>query len=633
MDKFNGNKLVEKSYNLLDPKAVVEGVLDSSGEVTPNSSWYTTDFIPVSGNEYLQIKPTAGSTHVYDSNRQRITSFGSSNTWPVKLPSNASYIRTSFLKSNLEGKYIYLGLGDKPYVDFGFKYADSVYDAKFIKELEDMIKLAQRLVIENSEVEEYVNMFDKNNVMMDKSVSQGVITDSPGFYVYKINVLPGKDLMITPTVGTSSYLDVDGNYISGLNSSSPMPTKVPPGAFELITSGHRNSLDTKMVYYGTEVIPYQEFGKGSSKQQYALSNRLSFNSDGYPIATVPYNSASNLEVEFGALGVNGIHHIRNIKSDYFNHRVTSDFIAPYRVKAVSNPIADNAPFTTGGNHGTDGGTGFPTAKPVSIEAFVDNTKHTKGLASSEKAIVVKVVNDVCGYNTINKETGERRDILREHVTYSITRNNVEISMVIEALEPIVLERWRGLQWQNGPWAEQVYVSNGGSQIVEGGTSFDFTSNTADKIIGFNSNGDIIGMYVNEDYGLGTFSRNTGEPRFFLSGAKAYSRVMNDEANISMSQGDILDFSGGYYFGRGLLHATIKSGKAYVIHKNGKEVYCVDDLRTTSYSEYPLEVLPNDINKVVKELSNKGYTHGGYTTSKGLRLSKTSGVSNLMFEVI
>src|SRR5699024_1236690 len=143
----------------------------------------------------------------------------------------------------------------------------------------------------------------------------------------------------------------------------------------------------------------------------------------------------------------------------------------------------------------------------------------------------------------------------------------------------------------------------------------------------------IGMYMNEDYGLGTFSRNTGEPRFFLSGAKAYSRVMNDEANISMEKDSVLAFSGGYYFGRGLSHATVSSGKGYVIMKNGKEVYCVDDLRSTSYTSYPLIVLPNDVNKAVKDIKNKGYSHDGFTTSKGLMLSKSSGVSSLMFEVI
>lgn len=631
INKFDGKQLLEKTYNLFNKNAVVEGSL-SNGNVVDNSNFVTSDFMPVEGGKYLQVKPTAGSTAVYDENFNYITGFSNSDSWPIILPNNARYVRTSMLKSSVDTKYVYLGLEDKPFVEYGFKYSDSVYDAEFIRELQEILEVAQQIVIDNSEVDEYVNMFDKSNVMMDKSVSQGQIIDSPGFYAYEINVLPGKDLMITPTVGASSFMDANGEYISGLTSLSTVPVKVPPRAYKLITSGYRNSLETKMVYYGTEVIDYKEFGEGAGSGAGAmsnLSNRLSFNSDGAPVVSVPYDNEGNLEIEFGRLGVNNIHHMTNIKTKHFTHRVTSDFIAPYRVRAVNNPVASNDPFTTGGNHGTDGGTGYATARAVSIDAFVDNVKQTEGVHGTERAIVVKVVNAVCGYNTINRETGQsRRDVLREHITYRITRNNVEVSLAIEALEPIVLERWRGLQWQNGPWAERAYVPTDSKGIAVVTSDLSFTA-AGERLISFNDAGDAIGMYINPDVGIGDFKHNTSQDKFFFSGAKAYSRLMTDTANVSMAAGDVLEFAGGYYFGRFLESPGLAN--AYNIMRNGKRLYCIDDFWLR---EGFMKLLPEDDNKEIKEVKRVGYTATPrFTSTLGLRISKPSGAGTLSFEVI
>lgn len=633
--KFDGTQLIQKSYNIINPNAVVPGTLDTTGKIQESSTTSVTEYIPFKPGAYLNVKPTGKLTQFYDDKFNYISGVQASASFPVITPSGTAYVRFAILNSRISETYAYEGTENKPYVEYGFKYADSVYDADFIKEVKKQIEVARKLASNNLKIEKNVQLFDKNDVNDGYIIGQtsGDLIETSGFYASNyIPVLPGEKLMILPTVGQSAFYDLDYNYISGFNASETNPINIPENAYYIRTSGINSGLDTKMLYIGTEEIPYQSYGEKVTSGA-LTKNRLTFNADGFPEIKTPYDDVSNIEYTFGTLGINEIYHLRRVKTDYWNQLFSSDYISPYRIKAVNNQIADNPIFVTGGNHGSDGSAGgFPTAKAVSIETFIDNKKVSEGTHNTNSSIVVKVINEACAYNTVNRDTGNRRDVLREIITYTFYPNVYTVSIDMEALEPIEFYGHRGISMQRHNHNQFAYVPTDSSGQVSAGGAFDFRSTSegsnGDRIVQYNADNHLAVMFLDERIGVGDFELNTVDPRWFMSEGKTYSNTIEQEKYHPVATNEILTLSGGYHFGKAL--AMPGDGKAYHIIRGGKRVYCVDDFYTRSGY---VEVLPEDVNKEVKVIKNVGYTVDGFTTSKGLKFSKTSGAGTLMFEVI
>src|SRR5699024_4282084 len=131
INEFDGEQLVEQTYNLFNKNDVVQGTISQKNGELEESGFWSSNYIEVVPNSPIQIKPSVGSTAVYDENFKFITGFGSDAQMPFILPSNAKYIRTTMGSASLDGKYVYIGADDRPYIEYGFKYADSVYDADF----------------------------------------------------------------------------------------------------------------------------------------------------------------------------------------------------------------------------------------------------------------------------------------------------------------------------------------------------------------------------------------------------------------------------------------------------------------------------------------------------------------------
>ena len=635
VEKFDGTQLIQTSYNIINPNAVVPGTLDSTGKIQESSTTSVTEYIPFKPGAYLNVKPTGKLTQFYDDKFNYISGVQASESFPVITPSGTAYVRFAILNSRISETYAYEGMESKPYVEYGFKYADSVYDADFIKEVKKQIEIARKLASNNLKIEKNVQLFDKNDVNDGYIIGQtsGDLIETSGFYASNyIPILPGEKLMLLPTVGQSAFYDLDYKHVSGFNASETNPINIPENAYYIRTSGINSGLDTKMLYIGTEEIPYQSYGEKVSSGA-LTKNRLTFNADGFPEIKTPYDAVSNIEYTFGTLGINEIYHLRRAKTDYWNQLFSSDYISPYRIKAVNNQIADNPIFVTGGNHGSDGSSGgFPTAKAVSIETFIDNKKMTSGTHNTNSPIVVKVINEACAYNTVNRDTGNRRDVLREIITYTFYPNVYTVSIEMQALEPIEFERHRGIAFQRHNHNYQAYVPLDSTGIIRADSEADFKStaggSTGNRLVHISDSGHLAALFIDERIGVGDFSLNTNDPRWFMSAGKSYSNTIEQGKNYAVSTGDSLTLSGGYYFGKGLTVPGL--ARAYHIIRAGKRIYCVDDFY--SRSGY-VEVLPEDVNKEVKVIKNVGYTVDGFTTSKGLKFSKTSGAGTLMFEVI
>lgn len=633
--KFDGTQLIQTSYNIINPNAVVPGTLDTTGKIQESSTTSVTEYIPFKPGAYLNVKPTGKLTQFYDDNFNYISGVQASESFPVITPSGTAYVRFAILNSRISETYAYEGKENKPYVEYGFKYADSVYDADFIKEVKKQIEIARKLASNNLKIEKNTQLFDKDDVNDGYIIGQtsGDLIETSGFYASNyIPILPGEKLMMLPTVGQSAFYDLDYKHVSGFNASETNPINIPENAYYIRTSGINSGLDTKMLYIGTEEIPYQSYGEKVTSGA-LTKNRLTFNADGFPEIITPYDDVSNIEYTFGTLGINEIYHLRRAKTDYWNQLFSSDYISPYRIKAVNNQIADNPIFVTGGNHGSDGSSGgFPTAKAVSIETFIDNKKMTSGTHNTNSPIVVKVINEACAYNTVNRDTGNRRDVLREIITYTFYPNVYTVSIDMEALEPIEFYGHRGISMQRHNHNQFAYVPTDSNGQVSAGGAFDFHSTSegsdGDRIVQYNADNHLAVMFLDERFGVGDFELNSVDPRWFMSAGKTYSNTIEQGKYHPVATNEILTLSGGYHFGKAL--DMPGNGKAYHIIRGGKRVYCADDFYPRSGY---VEVLPEDVNKEVKVIKNVGYTVDGFTTSKGLKFSKTSGAGTLMFEVI
>lgn len=625
IDTFKINvlaSLIPLETNLFDRSKVIEDRAVSSvdGTLVVTTGFFASDYIMVQPASSVMVLDSIGSGAFYDKDKQFITGVSSDLNNPLQVPADAYYLRISTHRQSLPTRMVYIGDRVIPY-------------HPFMNEVNEGLN-------HHFEIEEYVNLFDKDTVMQDKAISSsnGDVVDTDNFVATKfIEITPDAELMITPNVGSGAFYDANKNFLQGIKSDNTNPIKIPAEAYFIRTSMARSSASAKMVYLGNIVMDYVPYIPVQESDSYLVANnRIEIDPNNLGTVTTLYEDDSNIHYSFGKLGINDFYHLKQIKTDYFNHNVTTDWLSPHRVKANINPIADNTMFVTGGNHGSDGSAGgFRTGEPVSIEYFIDNKKLVPGIYETEKPIVVKVTNKLCGYNTIDLGIGTRRDIIREIITYKFTRNNVEVSVEVEALENNVeIWQYRGIQFHLRSWMSnaQTYVPTDDTGIVDISTQTSFKS-TAEgsegtRLVAFNTNDDTIVLSVNDNFGLGDFKENETFPRWWYNASKGYSNLTRENAGIVLNQLQSLTWSGGYYFGKGLPRNG--NEKAYYVPQNGKRVYCVDSFES---SNGHIELLPEDENKEVKIIKSKNFTCDDFTTSKGLKYSTTGNAGQLMFEVI
>lgn len=360
-----------------------------------------------------------------------------------------------------------------------------------------------------------------------------------------------------------------------------------------------------------------------------------------------YSSDQNLIIEFDKLGVNEIYHLKrlylqekddSILNDDFRgetfYTASSDWISPYRIEALNNGNG-NGRAVTGGNHGTDGGAGFATARGGSFEVFADGKKINPGetIFAKEK-VVARVTNYVSAYNVIDRETGDKRDSLKEIVTYTFTPNVMTVMIEMIAMEDLRFHYHQGLGMQKGVWDGDLYymedITN--PNVLDAKTAGE--SGTigegclANRWVIKNDGHAVIG-FVDSDMGLGTLEHleNDDFP-MFRNATKQYSRVIGRESNVNVNKDDSLYLSGGYVFTKGLTCAGAET--AYKLNLKGKKAYAVDFFNAVNLTY--LEVDEEDIGKEIKVWKKSDtITHESYITSRGLRI-KATGYGQIVFTV-
>lgn len=244
---FDGRQMIQQSYNLFNKDTVTEGAL---GTVTGNvidGGYYVSDFIPVTPGRRLQIKPSIGVTVIYDIELNFIESVNSSD-FPYMLPPGSRYIRTQMSKDSLDGKYVYLGEQDLPFVEYGWTFMP-----EFLEMLRGII---------NVYVDEYINLFDKSKVVI------GGLNSATGELIggdYRVSdfieVIPGKRLQVKPTSGWITVYDADFNFIESIASATE-PKILPSNAKYVRNQMSAPSVDGKYIYMGEKDMPYFPYGEG-----------------------------------------------------------------------------------------------------------------------------------------------------------------------------------------------------------------------------------------------------------------------------------------------------------------------------------------------------------------------------------
>lgn len=284
---FDGTQLIQKSYNLFNKDNVVRGRLNANtGEVIVESdtSWHTTGFIEVEPGRRLQIKPTQGTTVIYDSNYEYIQQI-TPGQHPMILPSNARYVRNTMGQSSIDGKYIYLGDEDLPYMEYGYSY---------MPEFHDLIRRIASEVVPgtDSDIKEYVNLFNKatvQNRLLNANTGEAEATDGSWRVSDYIPVLPGKLLQIHPNQGITVMYDENYNYIDDIGVNSH-PFRLPSNARYIRNNMGLSSVEGKYIYLGENFMPYYPYmqGPGSIDSDDSRPRKVLIIGNSYSVDTFTY---------------------------------------------------------------------------------------------------------------------------------------------------------------------------------------------------------------------------------------------------------------------------------------------------------------------------------------------------------
>lgn len=168
-----------------------------------------------------------------------------------------------------------------------------------------------------------------------------------------------------------------------------------------------------------------------------------------------YDDTRNLIVEFNSVGINGFHEFRSFyvqdntaKDSDFNGELMAssgtDWISPYGMLAVNNPMGSNAgSVSVGGSHGTEANKGFPTGSFINLSKYeLDGTPITT-TAKRGTTLNITAEHHITASNAINKVTGNYRHTAKEYRIYSITSGDINVRVEVEALEDILLTRYAG----------------------------------------------------------------------------------------------------------------------------------------------------------------------------------------------
>lgn len=304
----------------------------------------------------------------------------------------------------------------------------------------------------------------------------------------------------------------------------------------------------------------------------------------------------------------------------------TDWVSPYGLMATENTVSSKS-FTVGGAHGTDGGTGFPTARHQSTRVLVDGVEIPDGIPAKSKEVTIIAEHYVFASNVIDITNGNARDVMRELVTYTITPNNIQISTELKALEDCKITRYAGLQATKvgGYWSkfyamlDKPVVYNT-TDTTEGATKPKEKVNT-DRFVMYGGN-DTVVCYMNKfDLGDKRYIPDSEPCVYWTGGENGKLYMHNIKQDVPLKKGESLFYSGGYT----LMESFKNTLRGYFVKEGNQKIYVLDFHGTNDVivdiGEYNKKV------KVIEKTDN--ITCKDYVTGVGLHVN-SKGYSQLKF---
>lgn len=113
------NLAFERSYNLIDPLAIVAGYLGNAGGVASSNSYFTTDFIPCEAADSVRSSHSCYAICFFDSSKTFISGSRTTDTSTATAPATAAFVRASYLanptKEQASLKCLYISATEKAY--------------------------------------------------------------------------------------------------------------------------------------------------------------------------------------------------------------------------------------------------------------------------------------------------------------------------------------------------------------------------------------------------------------------------------------------------------------------------------------------------------------------------------------
>ena len=234
----------------------------------------------------------------------------------------------------------------------------------------------------------------------------------------------------------------------------------------------------------------------------------------------------------------------------------SEFIGPYnglRTIAQGEGVLPESYEWAGGSHTlTYNGNKLKTATNIRFDVMVNNRKVTEfnGEADSIKVIVV---NNIMGVNTI-KADNSGVNVLQETVIYNLkATGEILVDVEIEALENCCTTTYHGFQMEVGDkYTKGLFVDDDthkqwftnayGTEVLGGKYS---ENNTCREMVYKDDNGNYCKMWVDANYGLGSYKLMEAESRPCKHSEYNKGYLWLIPKYVELTKGDILRYRGGY----------------------------------------------------------------------------------------
>lgn len=275
------------------------------------------------------------------------------------------------------------------------------------------------------------------------------------------------------------------------------------------------------------------------------------------------------KLTFGKLGVNQITHPVQLMNKKGTSTVATDWISPYIAGLMIDGVQSGNAYAVSGNHGTDGGNGFPTANNMSTSIKADGVAIGDNYAGTPKQVEVTIVNEVTTKENIDLTTGVRNGVdFKEYITYVFERNHMRISkLTIEAINPIYIAWYMGLQFTREYNDNVMFTYDEAKPGIytdstvrrDSGTKLSAPNMTRSTLM--NDNNEMLHIYMDKNYGIG-YNHIANDDVIAYSGAnngKFYHHLVKSGSTLEFAAGELNSYRGGYIF------AENKGTNAYVTH--------------------------------------------------------------------